>query len=153
MYSGVTTDPAGPAMRGAQAEGPIRNTLSFLLTSNAYLFPLRFSSLSTSDASDKTCSRSRLIERMWSMNCGPQPSHQLAALINCLGLLRNKTSMSSVDAGMGTEGQTMCIEQNILDAISSVSRSSKSLAAGVLPQTPLWSSQRPLRILCLRSLL
>ena len=54
--------------------GLMRNTLKrFFLTSNAYLFLLLFFSLSTSDASDKICSSPQLTERMWSMNCGPQP--------------------------------------------------------------------------------
>ena len=60
--SGLTTDPTDPVMLG----GPCA-------TSNAYLCPLLFFSLSTSDAIDEICSRPRLTARMWSVNCGPQP--------------------------------------------------------------------------------
>jgi len=43
VTSGVTTDPADPAMRGARSQGAIRNTLNFFTNySNAYLFTLLF---------------------------------------------------------------------------------------------------------------
>jgi len=63
----VTTDPADPAMQGGAARrgAHAQHAEFFLLTSNAYLFPLLFFSLATSDASDKICSRPRLTKRMW----------------------------------------------------------------------------------------
>jgi len=74
-FSGVTTDRADPAVRGGgRTKGAHAQHADFLLTSNAYLLTLLFCSLSTSDASDKICSRrqlTQLTERMWSMNCGP----------------------------------------------------------------------------------
>ena len=65
----------------------MRSLLMFLLTRNEYLFPLLFFSLPRIASG-----RRQLIERMWSMNCGPAAPHQLAALLNCLILLPNYLS-------------------------------------------------------------
>ena len=81
-----------PHNAGGGLRGPMCNTLNFfLLTSNAYLFPLLFFSLSTSDASDKICSRPWLTERTWSMNCGCglQPCISWQPCLTAFFLLRN----------------------------------------------------------------
>ena len=55
---------------GAQPEGAhAQHADIFTNKYIAYLFPLLFFSLSTSDASDKMCSCPRLTECMWFMKC------------------------------------------------------------------------------------
>jgi len=67
--SGVTTD---PAMRGAAARRrPMCNMLIFWLTSMRICS--RCFSLVYLRRMLVICSRPRLNERVWSMNCGPQP--------------------------------------------------------------------------------
>jgi len=59
-----------------------------------------------------------------------------------------KHSVSSVEAGIGMEGQIMSIKMHILDVISRFSgpqNAPKSLASGASPQAPLEGLQRSLR--------